>query len=53
MARNLPPNIGLKLAGAWLVATGLIGLVHLSFAGLGVIMSVLALVAGVLVIAER
>jgi len=53
MTRKLPSNLGLKLAAVWLIATGLIGLVNLTFAGLSVIMSVLALVAGVLIIVER
>lgn len=53
MTRKLPPNLGLKLAAVWLIATGLIGLVNLTFAGLSVIMLVLALVAGVLILVER
>jgi hypothetical protein len=46
-------NLGTFLLGAWLVLTGLIQLVHLSFSGLGMIMAVLALVAGVLVLVGR
>ena len=53
MARNLPPNLGIKLAAVWLIATGVIGLAALNVAGLGVIMSVLAVIAGVLIILER
>ena len=53
MRRNWPPNIGIKLAAVWLIVTGLAGLINLSFAGLPVIMSVLAIVAGVLIIAGR
>ena len=53
MTRKLPPNLGLKLAAVWLIATGLIGLVNLTFAGLAVLMSVLALTAGLLILVER
>lgn len=53
MARKLPPNLGLKLAAVWLIATGVIGVANVSVAGLAVVMSVLAIVAGVLIIIER
>ena len=53
MARNLPPNLGIKLAAVWLIATGVIGVAHVSMAGLAVVMSVLAIVADVLIIIER
>ena len=53
MPRNWPPNLGMKLAAVWLIVTGLAGLINLSFAGLPIILSVLAIVAGVLIIAER
>jgi hypothetical protein len=43
-------NIGLILLGVWLVLTGLIGIIGLSFNGLHLLMGVLALVAGVLII---
>ena len=43
-----------KLAlGLWLVLTGLIHLVNFNFNGLGTIMAVLALVAGILIILDR
>jgi len=47
---KLPKNLGLLLLGAWLILTGLIGVVHLSFSGLRVIMGVLALAAGLLIV---
>jgi hypothetical protein len=50
---KLNRNLGTLLLGIWLVLTGLISLVHLSFSGLGTIMSVLALVAGFLIIVGR
>jgi hypothetical protein len=36
------------LLGIWLVLTGLIPLLHLSFTGLGTLMAVLAIAAGAL-----
>jgi hypothetical protein len=41
------------LLGVWLIATGLIPLLNLSFSGLGVIMAILAVAAGVLIIIGR
>ncbi len=46
-------HIGLMLAGAWLVLTGLIELIGLRFQGLPEGMAVLAIVAGVLMIIRR
>jgi len=46
-------NLGTLLLGAWLILTGLIQLVHLTFSGLGMLMAILALVAGVLVLVGR
>ena len=46
-------RFGNLLLGAWLVLTGLIRLIDFSFSGLGTIMAVLALVAGVLIVLER
>lgn len=46
-------NLGMLLLGIWLIITGLIPLLHLSFSGLGTLMAVLALVAGALIIAGR
>jgi len=47
---KLPKNVGQLLLGAWLILTGLIGVVHLSFSGLRVIMGILALAAGLLIV---
>ncbi len=41
-------NLGLLLTGIWLVATGLIPLLDLSFSGLHTIMAILAIAAGAL-----
>jgi len=46
-------NLGMLLVGVWLIATGLIPLLNLSFSGLGTIMAVLAIAAGVLIIVGR
>ena len=46
-------NLGVLLLGLWLILTGLQSLVHISIPGLGLIMAVLALAAGVLLIAGR
>jgi len=46
-------NLGLLLLGSWLIATGLIPLLNLSFSGLGTIMAVVAVAAGALIIVGR
>ena len=46
-------NIGMLLLAVWLVLTGLIPLLNLSFSGLGTVMAVLAIAAGVLIIIGR
>ncbi len=49
----LNKRFGMLLLGAWLVLTGLIRLIDFSFRGLGVVMAVLAIAAGVLIAMER
>jgi hypothetical protein len=46
-------NIGMLLLAAWLVLTGLVPLLNLSFSGLGTVMAVLAIAAGVLIAIGR
>lgn len=46
-------NIGLLLLAAWLILTGIIPLINLSFAYLGTAMAILAIVAGVLIAIGR
>jgi len=48
-------NIGMLLLGIWLILTGLIPLLSMGFSGLGLgtLMSILAIVTGVLIILER
>ncbi len=50
---KLTKNLGMLLLAAWLVLTGLIALIDLSFSGLGNIMSVLAVASGVLIFLGR
>jgi hypothetical protein len=46
-------NLGMLLLGIWLIATGLIPLLNLSFSGLGIVMAVVAIAAGALTIVGR
>jgi len=46
-------NLGMLLLGIWLMITGLIPLLNLSFSGLGTLMAILALAAGALIIVGR
>ena len=50
---RLTRNLGMLLLGIWLILYGLIGLLGLSFSGLGVIMAILAIAAGVLILLGR
>ena len=47
---KLSRNLAFFLLGAWLILNGLITMIHLSFSGLGLIMSILAVAAGALLI---
>jgi hypothetical protein len=46
-------NLGMLLLGIWLIATGLIPLLNLSFSGLGTVMAILAIAAGALILVGR
>jgi hypothetical protein len=46
-------NLGMLLLGIWLIITGLIPLLNLTYSGLGTLMAVLALAAGALIIVGR
>jgi len=50
---KLTKNLGMILLGIWLIMTGLIPLLHLSFEGLPLIMSILAIATGVLILLGR
>lgn len=46
-------NLGMLLLSVWLVMTGLIPLLNISFSGLGTVMAVLAIAAGALIFVGR
>ena len=46
-------NLGMQLLGLWLILTGLIPLLNLSFSGLGTLMAVIAIAAGALILVGR
>jgi hypothetical protein len=46
-------NIGMLLLAIWLILTGLIPVLNLSLSGLGTVMAVLAVAAGILIIVGR
>jgi hypothetical protein len=50
---KLTRRLGILLLGIWLIATGLISIIHFSFTGLELVMAGLAIVAGLLLIIGR
>lgn len=50
---KLTKNIGMSLLALWLVLTGLVPLLNLSFSGLGTVLAILAIAAGVLIAVGR
>lgn len=50
---KLNRNVGMLLLAAWLILTGLVPLLNLGFSGLGTVMAILAVAAGVLIIVGR
>jgi hypothetical protein len=46
-------NLGMLLLAAWLILTGLMPLLNLSFSGLGTLMAILAIASGVLIVVGR
>jgi hypothetical protein len=46
-------NLGMLLLSIWLILTGVIPLLSLSFSGLHIIMAILAIVAGLLILLGR
>jgi len=50
---KLTKNLGMLLLAIWLIVTGLIPLLNLGFSGLGTIMAILAIAAGVLIALGR
>jgi hypothetical protein len=53
MAMQLTKNLGILLLGIWLILNGLIPLLNLSFAGLSMIMAILAIASGVFLLLGR
>jgi hypothetical protein len=50
---GLPANLGYLLLAIWLILTGLLPLLNLNFAGIGTILAILAIAAGVLLLLRR
>jgi len=50
---KLTRNLGMVLLAVWLILTGVIPLINLSFAGLGTVMAGLAIASGVFLIIGR
>jgi hypothetical protein len=46
-------SIGMSLLAVWLIISGLVGLLGLSFQGYGMLMAIRALAAGILILAGR
>jgi hypothetical protein len=53
MATTLTKNLGMLLLGVWLILGGLQPLLNVGFPGVGTIMSILAIAAGVLILIGR
>lgn len=53
MAMRLTRNLGMLLLAVWLILGGLIPLLNLSFSGVGTMMAILAIAAGVLILIGR
>ena len=50
---KLTRNVGMLLLAVWLIVTGIVPLFNLSFSGLGTVMAILAIAAGVLIVVGR
>lgn len=53
MRMKLTKNLGMLLLGVWLILSGLILLLNLSFSGLGILMAILAIAAGAFILLGR
>jgi hypothetical protein len=53
MAIRVNRNLGMLLLAIWLILTGLMPLLNLSFQGVGTIMAILAIASGVLLLIGR
>jgi hypothetical protein len=52
-SEKLSARMATILLGVWLVATGLVPLLHIRFSGSGVVLAVLAIASGVLMLIRR
>ena len=50
---RLTRSLGMLLLGIWLILTGLVPLLSISVSGIGMILAVLAVVAGALILLGR
>ena len=50
---RLTRNVGMLLLGIWLILTGLLQVVSISISGIGSILALLAIVAGILILIGR
>jgi hypothetical protein len=50
---RLPSQTGMLLLGIWLILTGVVPLLNLSFSGFSMLMSILAIIAGVMILLRR
>jgi len=53
MSTKVTRNLGMLVLGIWLIVTGIIPLLNLSFSGLGTLMAIGAIAAGGLILAGR
>jgi hypothetical protein len=53
MAMRLTRNLGMLLLAIWLILGGVVPLLNLSFSGLGTLMAILAIAAGVCILIGR
>lgn len=53
MALNVTKSLGMILLAIWLILGGLVPLLHLSYEGLGMLMAILAIAAGVFILLGR
>lgn len=53
MALKPTRNLGMLLLAVWLILTGLVALFGVAFEGMGIVMGLLALLAGVLILLGR
>lgn len=49
----LTRNVGMLLLGIWLILTGLLQVVSISIAGIGVLLALLAIFAGIFILLGR